>query len=55
MSDIHEDAKSNSVLDSAFVKKYEDIFIKVKEWGVFHHSDIERNRIYGYDTRITPP
>jgi len=41
------------VLDSAFVKEYEDIFIKVKEWGIFQHSDIARNGIY--DDSITAP
>jgi len=30
-------------LDSALVSEYEDIFIKVKEWGAFEMSDIERN------------
>ena len=28
-----------------FVKAYEDTFIKVKEWGLFESSDIERNGI----------
>jgi hypothetical protein len=41
------------VLDSAFVKEYEDIFIKVKEWGIFQHSDIELNGIN--DDPITAP
>lgn len=27
------------------VTEYEDIFIKVKEWGTFESSDIERNGI----------
>jgi hypothetical protein len=34
------------ILDSALVKKYEDIFIKVKERGTFQYSDIERNKIH---------
>ena len=41
------------MLDSAFVKKYEDIFIKVNEWGIFQNSDIELNDICDALT-ITP-
>ena len=35
-------------VDSGLVREYEDIFIKVKQWGTFESSDIERNglRIY---------
>jgi hypothetical protein len=33
-------------VDSDFIGEYEDIFIKVKEWGTFVESDIQRNGIY---------
>jgi hypothetical protein len=50
---LPEDAEGNNVLDSAFVKEYEDTFINVKEWGVFHNSDLELNDISG--AMITTP
>jgi len=41
-------AGDDKPLDSGLVREYEDIFIKVKQWGAFESSDIERNglRIY---------
>jgi hypothetical protein len=35
-----------TILDSDLVIQYKDIFIKVKEWGVFQHSDLECNDIH---------
>lgn len=43
MNALHE---GNGFLDSALVREYEDIFIKVKEWRNFESSDIERNGIH---------
>ena len=37
--------EGDGLLDSTLVTEYEDIFIKVKEWGTFESSDIERNGI----------
>jgi hypothetical protein len=41
-------SKDDRPVNLQFVQDYEDIFIKVKEWGAFERSDIDRNglRIY---------
>lgn len=30
-------------IDSALIREYKDIFIKVNDWGTFKDSDIKRN------------
>ncbi len=40
--------EGDEFVDSALVREYEDIFIKVKEWGAFESSDIERNNLRMY-------
>ena len=35
-------------VDSALVREYEDIFIKVNNWGTFEDSDIEQNGLRQY-------
>ena len=35
-------------ISSALVTEYEDIFIKVEDWGTFRSSDIRRNGLYLY-------
>ena len=46
--------EGNVFSDSALVREYEDIFIKVKEWGAFGSSDIERNGIHICSDDETP-
>jgi hypothetical protein len=48
----HEDDKS---VDLNFVKEYERIFIKVKEWGAFDDSDIQRNGLCSHRRRTQTP
>ena len=40
MNALPEDDRS---IDSGLVREYEDIFIRVKQWGAFEDSDIVRN------------
>jgi len=42
--------EAREILDSALVKEYEDIFIRVKMWRAFGFSDIERNKIHKFQT-----
>jgi hypothetical protein len=41
-------------VDSGLVRDYEDIFIKVKNWGAFEGSDIERNGLHKYRDGTVP-
>jgi hypothetical protein len=47
--------EGDKLLDSAHVKEYEDIFIKVNGLGAFESSDIERNGIHvSYNRTLVP-
>jgi hypothetical protein len=37
--------EGETLVDSDFVRRYEDIFINVNQWGAFEGSDIERNSL----------
>lgn len=38
-----------------FVRDYENVFIKVKEWGRFDDSNIERNGLHSHRCGTQPP
>jgi len=39
-------------VDSALLEEYEDIFIKVKEWGAFNKSDMDKNGLCTFDEEV---
>jgi hypothetical protein len=43
------------VPDVVSLQAYKDIFLKLKTWGMFEHSDIERNRIQDAGNLTTIP
>jgi hypothetical protein len=47
--------EGDKFLYSTLVKEYEDIFIKVKQWGAFESSDIERNGIHIFHDKTLVP
>jgi hypothetical protein len=46
--------EGDKAVDSGLVRDYGNILIKVKEWGVFEDSDIERNGIRMCSNNRTP-
>jgi hypothetical protein len=47
-------SKDNRPLRDVFDEHYQDIFIKVKQWGAFEESDIEANGLHEYRDGTLP-